>query len=95
MANEKIKKISRTIVTGYEYDVMKREGANLTKIGTVITDKAIRSVRQQKEILVLNKLGSDNVLVYVKTVSKQFEISESDFMKYATEVTEVTKNKEE
>lgn len=82
----KEKEIVRTIITGYKYEVMTRKGDTLTKVGELITEKAIRSIKQQKDELTKNNLDVNSVLVPVGTIDKKYSISEDEFLKYAKEV---------
>lgn len=83
------KKIVRSIVSGYAYNVMEKKGSNLVFVKEVISPVVIRSVKQGKEFLKREHLNENYVLVLNKTLQKRYEILESEFMKYAHEVKEV------
>lgn len=91
----KEKQVTRTIITGYDYDVLKREGNNLNKVDAITIDKPIRSIKQQNEVLADNGFDGSHVLVLNKAVSKQFTMNESDFILHATQVTDVSENETE
>lgn len=85
----RVKNITRTIVTGYAYDAMKRTGDTLVKVKEVITESPIRSIKQQTEVLLKNGLQGDHVLVQNRTIEKQYVMDEETFIKYSKEVTEI------
>lgn len=84
------KNITRIITTGYVYDVMKRDGISLVKTGEIITPAKIRSIKQQKLVLAENKMDIESVMLLNRANEKKYVISESDFIKYSKEVTDVT-----
>lgn len=82
------KKISRTLITNYVYDVMSREGDTLTKVGTVKSPTALRSVKQQSAEIKKAKFDDSKcVLIYNTVEQSKYEMSETDFLQYATKVT--------
>lgn len=81
--------ITRTITTGIVYDVMERKGNVLTKIAEVVTPSILRSVKQQNVVLADNAMDVESVLIFNRANEKKYEISEEDFIKYATVVTEI------
>ena len=82
--------ITRTIITGYKYDVMERKDATIKIVGQVVVDKRIRSVKKQQEILVANGFNPDCTLIKNCVTEKKYQISEEDFIKHAVEVVETT-----
>lgn len=92
MANEKM--ITRTIIVGYNYDVLRKEGKIMTIVGTVTVPKPIRSLKEQKVVLTANKYLESDSIVQTDTITKQFAMGEADFMKNAIVVTDVTENTE-
>jgi hypothetical protein len=87
MSREKI--ITKTIITGYVYDVIKRNGEQLAKVAEVIVPSPIRSIKQQSQILIDNKYSADHVLMLNRTEEKQYTMTEADFIRYSTVVTAV------
>jgi hypothetical protein len=88
MANEK--KITRTLIVGYNYNVLRQNGNTMEIIGTVTVPTVIRSMKEQKNVLTAKKFNESDVLVLTGSTQKQYEMSEADFMKYATAVTDVS-----
>lgn len=92
MANEK--RIRRTIITGYNYEVFMKEGNVLQNVGSLIAPNTIRSIKEQKKILVANKFDENAILIAGDINTKVYEMTESDFMKYAVIVEDAPKEKE-
>jgi len=82
-------KITRTIATGYVFDVFKKTGNTLEKTGEVISPVQLRSIKQQKLVLAENNMEVESVLIFNRANETKYEISEEDFIKYASVVTEV------
>jgi hypothetical protein len=82
-------KITRTLIVGYNYNVLRQEGNTMNIIGAVSVPTVIRSMKEQKAVLTANKYQESDVLVLTGSTQKQYEMSEADFMKYATVVTDV------
>jgi hypothetical protein len=59
-------------------------------VGTIEVPTVIRSIKEQKKVLAEKQFNESDVLVLLSTTQKQYEMSESDFMKYATVVTDTT-----
>lgn len=79
-------KITKTITTGYIYDVFKKKGDNLTKVATLTSSEQFRSAKGIKEFLKANEQDENATVILVGTIDKKYEISEEDFIKYATEI---------
>lgn len=93
MAKEK--KITRTLITGYNYDVLRKSGTTMEILGSVTVPSVIRSIKEQKNVLTENGFEETDVLVMAKSEQKQYEMTEADFVKYATVVTDVTETEVE
>jgi len=83
------KTLTRTMVSGYVYNVMEKKGTSLELVKEITLPAVIRSIKQQKQILLDNQLPASNVLVLNRTLSTKYEMLESDFIKYSKVVTEV------
>lgn len=93
MAQEK--KVTRTIIVGYNYDVLRKNNGQIELLNTIVVANAIRSVKEQKEILKANGFAENDILVKNGVEQKKFEMSEADFMKYATVVADVEETENE
>lgn len=86
MAKEKT--ITRTLIIGYNYDVCRRSGNTMEIVGSIMNPTVIRSIKEQKKVLVENEYLETDVLVMTNTEQRLYEMSEADFITYATVVTE-------
>jgi hypothetical protein len=100
MSKEKV--VSRTLISAYKYEVMKREGNGLQFVQVIHSAEPIRSTKKQQDLLESEKLDKNFVLVPAGTIEQKYEMTENDFIKYATLVAdkvavtdENDKNKEE
>lgn len=87
MAREK--KIKRTIIVGYKYDVLEKNGSEVKIIGELINDEPIRSVKEGKNVLILNEFDENCILVQSGIEQKSYEMPESVFKQHATIVSEI------
>lgn len=87
MAREK--KIKRTIITGYKYDVLEKGGEGFKIIGQVVTPEPVRSVKETKNVLILNEYDENCTLVQNGIEQKSYEMPEAVFMEHATVVNEI------
>lgn len=87
MAKEK--KIKRTIIIGYKYDVLEKNGTTMEILGSVVNDTVIRSIKESRNVLVANGYDEDCVLVQTGLEQKVYEMPESTFMQYATVVEDI------
>lgn len=83
------KTLTRTMISGYVYNVMAKKGTSLEFVKEIVVPNVIRSIKQQKELLVAENLPASDVLVLNRTNSTKYEMLESDFIKYSKIVTEV------
>ena len=88
------KKIKRTLIESYDYEVMRRNGKTMELIGVVNNPSSIRSMKEQKQVLKDNEYMESDVLVLTGTTQKSYEMSEDDFKKYATVVNNIVENGE-
>lgn len=86
----KIPMITRTMITGYTYNVYQTKGDNLVKVSTVTAPAQFRSAKQQKEFLKSQNLDENFTMVLAGTTEEKREISEEDFLKYSKIVTDET-----
>lgn len=82
----KIKTVSRAVITGYKYDVIVREGNTLTVTGEVTSDTPVRSFKGTQELLKAKGFKGNESLMLTANITKQYEMDEADFIKYAREV---------
>lgn len=86
MAREK--KIKRTIIVGYKYEVLEKKGTVVTVIGELTNAEAIRSVKEGKKVLLANNFDEECILVPAGMEQRVYEMPESTFMQHATIVSE-------
>lgn len=85
------KEVTRTIITGYKWDVVSKENGSLNVVGTLVSPSPLRSLKAQETLLEQNNYDpKTHVLLSAGLEQKKYIMSEETFLANATEVLDKT-----
>jgi hypothetical protein len=83
-----MKKITRTIITGYKYDVVEKNGTTMAIIGQIVNEVSVRSTKESNKIIAENGYPENCILVPNGVEQMVYEMPQDVFIQHATVVSE-------